>query len=62
MYRVKAEFIRTKYQQMGYINRLKEETNETFEDLNLVKTQILHFYKNELSFFCLAITFDCSNG
>ncbi len=34
--RVKAEFIRAKYQQMAYINRLKDETNETFEDLNLV--------------------------
>ncbi|CAF3354043.1 unnamed protein product [Rotaria sp. Silwood1] len=32
---IKAEFIRTKYQQMAYINRLKDETNETFEDLNL---------------------------
>ncbi|CAF4858566.1 unnamed protein product, partial [Rotaria magnacalcarata] len=33
----KADFIRTKYQQMAYINRLKDETRETFEDLNLVK-------------------------
>ncbi|CAF2024137.1 unnamed protein product [Rotaria magnacalcarata] len=31
----KADFIRTKYQQMAYINRLKDETRETFEDLNL---------------------------
>jgi hypothetical protein len=35
--RVKADFIRTKYQQMAYINRLKDETNGTFEDLHLVK-------------------------
>lgn len=35
-FRVKADFIRTKYQQMAYINRLKDETNESFEDLNLV--------------------------
>jgi hypothetical protein len=34
---VKAEFIRAKYQQMAYINRLKDETNGTFEDINLVK-------------------------
>jgi hypothetical protein len=34
--RVKADFIRTKYQQMAYINRLKDETNGTFEDLHLV--------------------------
>lgn len=34
--RVKAEFIRMKYQQMAYINRLKDETNGTLEDLNLV--------------------------
>ena len=34
--RVKAEFIRAKYQQMAYINRLKDETNSTLEDLNLV--------------------------
>ncbi|CAF2883540.1 unnamed protein product [Rotaria sp. Silwood2] len=32
---IKAEFIRAKYQQMAYINRLKDETNETYEDLNL---------------------------
>ncbi|CAF0889094.1 unnamed protein product [Adineta ricciae] len=32
---VKADFIRTKYQQMAYINRLKEENNGTFEDLHL---------------------------
>ncbi|CAF0778060.1 unnamed protein product [Adineta steineri] len=32
---VKADFIRTKYQQMAYINRLKDETNGTFEDLHL---------------------------
>jgi hypothetical protein len=34
--RVKADFIRTKYQQMAYINRLKDETNGIFEDLHLV--------------------------
>lgn len=34
--RVKAEFIRMKYQQMAYINRLKDDTNGTLEDLNLV--------------------------
>lgn len=34
---VKADFIRTKYQQMAYINRLKDETHGTFEDLHLVK-------------------------
>ncbi len=34
--RIKAEFIRAKYQQMAYINRLKDETNSTLEDLNLV--------------------------
>ncbi|CAF4997899.1 unnamed protein product [Rotaria sp. Silwood1] len=32
---IKADFIRTKYQQMAYINRLKDETNGTFEDLHL---------------------------
>ena len=35
--RVKADFIRTKYQQMAYVNRLKDETSGTFEDLNLVE-------------------------
>ncbi len=39
IYRVKAEFIRAKYQQMAYINRFKDETNEKFEDLNLVKIE-----------------------
>jgi len=37
--RVKADFIRTKYQQMAYINRLKEETNGVFEDLHLVTNE-----------------------
>jgi hypothetical protein len=32
---------------MAYINRLKDETNETFEDLNLVKK--LDFYINDFS-------------
>ncbi|CAF2109110.1 unnamed protein product [Rotaria magnacalcarata] len=32
---VKADFIRTKYQQMAYINRVKDETNGIFEDLHL---------------------------
>ena len=41
--RVKADFIRAKYQQMAYINRLKDETNESLEDLNLVKED---FYIN----------------
>lgn len=32
-----------KYQQMNYINRLKDETNETLEDLNLVKIILLKY-------------------
>ncbi|CAF3403206.1 unnamed protein product [Rotaria socialis] len=32
---IKADFIRTKYQQMAYINRLKDDTQAAFEDLNL---------------------------
>jgi hypothetical protein len=39
-FRLKADFIRTKYQQMAYINRLKDETNGPFEDLHLVKISI----------------------
>ncbi len=42
--RVKAEFIRAKYQQMAYINRLKDETNSTLEDLNLVNKKYFEFY------------------
>jgi len=42
--RVKAEFIRAKYQQMAYINRLKDETNSTLEDLNLVNRKYFEFY------------------
>lgn len=60
--RVKAEFIRMKYQQMAYINRLKDDTNGTLEDLNLV-IEILFMWKwrtDNVAFS--AITFDCSNG
>ncbi|CAF0909381.1 unnamed protein product [Adineta steineri] len=32
---IKAEFIRAKYQQLAYINRLKDENNGTYEDINL---------------------------
>ncbi|UJR26239.1 hypothetical protein I4U23_007580 [Adineta vaga] len=32
---IKVDFIRTKYQQMAYINRSKDETTGTLEDLNL---------------------------
>jgi hypothetical protein len=38
-HRVKADFIRAKYQQLTYISRLKDETNGRFEDLNLVKAK-----------------------
>ncbi|CAF0741104.1 unnamed protein product [Didymodactylos carnosus] len=31
---IKADFIRAKYQQLAYINRLKDETSLTFEDLH----------------------------
>ena len=56
--RVKADFIRTKYQQMAYINRLKDETNGTFEDLHLVK---IRFRLIKSIFSLLAIAFHCSN-
>ncbi|CAF0815215.1 unnamed protein product [Adineta ricciae] len=32
---IKADFIRAKYQQMAYVNRSKDETNGTLEDINL---------------------------
>lgn len=44
---VKADFIRTKYQQMAYINRLKEENSGTLEDLHLVRPiRSIKFEKN----------------
>lgn len=58
-FRMKAEFIRAKYQQMTYINRLKDETNETLDDLNLVKTN--RFLIKSFHYYYLAITFNCSN-
>ena len=59
--RVKAEFIRAKYQQMAYINRLKDETNSTLEDLNLVNRNISKECF-EIFFSFSAITFDRSDG
>lgn len=59
--RVKAEFIRAKYQQMAYINRLKDETNGTLEDLNLVIDTFDMCKLNVNLLFLSAITFDRSN-
>ncbi len=61
IYRIKAEFIRAKYQQMAYINRLKDETNGTFEDLNLVKIKEFILILIKIDYFLIAITFYCSN-